>query len=174
MLKRFGSSIVFALAAMFVAASAMLAPMQANAASMSDYLENKIADHIFRNTAFTAPTTLAFALYTSACSDSAGGTEVSGGSYARATLNPSTTNWNGTHGNTTGASSGTGGTVSNAAVITFATPSAGWGTVTHVGVLDATSAGNLLFCVALTTSKTINSGDTVTFPATTFTMQIDN
>jgi len=154
-------------------AVAACAPAQAT--DMSDYLENKLIDHVFRGQAYTAPTTIYFALFTSACSDSAGGTEVATGSYARASLAASLANWAGTQsaGSTT-ASSGTGGTTSNNGVVTFATPSAGWGTVTHLGVYDALTTGNLLVCKALTVSKTINSGDTVTFPAATFTFQIDN
>lgn len=131
----------------------------ANAQAMTDYLENKIVDHIFRGTSYTAPTVLAVALFTSACSDSAAGTEVSGGSYARATLNPSVSNWKSTNGTTSGASSGTGGQTSNAVAITFPAPTANWGTVTHFGVYDASTSGNLLICQALTTSKTINNGD---------------
>lgn len=154
---------------------ALAACAPAQATDMSDYLENKLIDHVFRGTAYTAPTTIYFALFTSSCSDSAGGTEVATGSYARASLGASTTNWAGTQSaGSTAVSSGTGGTTSNNGVITFATPSAGWGTVTHLGVYDALSAGNLLICKALTLSKTINSGDTVTFPAASFTFQIDN
>ncbi len=129
-------------------------------ASMSDYLENKLIDHLFRATAYTAPATLYIALFTAAPSDSGGGTEVSGGAYARASVTSATTAWTGTHGTTTGASSGTGGHTDNAAAIAFPAPSgANWGTVTHVGIFDASTSGNLLFHGALTTSKTINDGD---------------
>lgn len=147
----------------------------AYAAALSDYLENKLIDHVFRGQAYTAPTTIYVALYTSACSDSAAGTEVSGGSYARPGVTSSLANWAGTQaaGSTT-ASSGAGGTTSNNGVITFATPSAGWGTVTHIGLVDAVTGGNLLVCTALTIGKTINSGDTVSFPAASLTNQMDN
>jgi hypothetical protein len=127
--------------------------------AMTDYLENKFADHLFRTTTFTQPTTLAVALYTAAPGETGGGTEVSGGSYARVSNNPANANWNGTHGNTTGASSGTGGQVTNAGTLTFPTPTANWGTITHFGLLDATSAGNLLSYGALTNAKTVNNGD---------------
>lgn len=132
---------------------------------MSDYLENQIIDHIFRTTAFTKPTVLAVALLTAAPTDAGGGTEVSGNAYARVSLNPLDANWNGTQGNTTGVSSGTGGVTSNASVITFPTPTASWGTVTHFGLYDATTAGNLILWGTLTVSKVINNGDAVTFPA---------
>jgi hypothetical protein len=127
--------------------------------AMSDYLENKLIDHILRNTPFTMPSTIYIALYTAAPSDSGGGTEVTGGSYARVQVGPSTTAWNATQGGTTGASSGTGGQTANAADIIFPTPTANWGTVTHFGAFDAISSGNLLLWAALTASKVINVGD---------------
>lgn len=134
--------------------------------AMSDYLENKLVDQIFRGTAYTFPTTLYVGLLTAAPSDAGGGTEVSGGSYARASIAASLANFAGTQGaGTTVASTGTGGSTSNNTAITFATPSATWGTVTHFGIYDAASGGNLLFWGALTISKTINQADTVTFPA---------
>lgn len=138
--------------------------------AMSDYMENKLVDHIFRATAYTAPATLYIGLLTAAPSDSGGGTEVTGGSYARASVTPSVANFKSTNGTTSGASSGTGGLTSNANSITFATPSAGWGTVTHFGIYDASTTGNLLFWGSLGTSKTINSGDTVSFAADALTV----
>lgn len=147
----------------------------AQAASMTDYLENKLADHLFRTTTYTQPATIYVGLLTAACSDSTAGTEVSGGSYARIAKNPGDANWKGTHASTTGASSGTGGTVSNASAVTFAAPSANWGVVTHFGIYDAVSGGNLLFCAALTVSKTINNGDAApSFAIDALTIQFDN
>lgn len=143
-------------------------------AALSNYLENKILDHILRATAFTAGATAYVGLLTAAPSDTGGGTEVTGGSYARVGVTSATTAWNGTHGTTTGASSGTDGTIENAATITFPTPSAGWGTVTHFAVYDASTAGNLLFYAALTASKVINSGDAVSFAAGALSLQIDD
>lgn len=134
--------------------------------AMSDFLENKLIDQLFRGQTAPTTTTLYVGLLTAAPSDSGGGTEVSGGSYARVAVTSSLANWAGTQsaGSTT-ASSGTGGQTSNNAAITFPTPSAGWGSVTHFGIYDAASGGNLLFWGALTIAKTINQADTVTFPA---------
>jgi hypothetical protein len=143
-------------------------------AALSDYLENKILDHILRATSFTAPATTYVGLLTAAPSDTGGGTEVSGGSYARVAVTSGTTQWTNTQNSGTGASSGTDGTIENAATINFPTPSAGWGTVTHFAVYDASTSGNLLFYAALTASKTINSGDTVSFAAGALSLQIDN
>lgn len=148
----------------------------AHSAAMSDYLENKIADLVFRGQAYTSPATLFFGLTTSACSDSATGTEVSGGSYARVGVTGSLANFAGTQSaGSTVASSGTGGTTSNNGTITYAAPTANWGSVTHVIIMDAVTAGNMLFCVALTVAKTVNNGDAApSFAAAALTMQIDN
>jgi hypothetical protein len=144
-------------------------------AALSDYLENAILDHILRATAFTAPLTTYVGLLTAAPTDAGGGTEVTGNAYARVAVTSGLTAWNNTQGNTTGASTGTDGTIENAAVVTFPTPTpAGWGTVTHFAVYDAATAGNLLFYAALTASKVINAGDAVSFAAGALSLQLDN
>lgn len=123
-------------------------------ASLSDYSENKILDHIVGKTSFTMPSTVAVALYTAAPSDSGGGTEVSNSNnYSRKTT---------AAGDWTAAS---GGATSNANAITFATPSGSWGTVTHFGLLDSAThgAGNLLAWAPLTSSQAVGSGNTVSF-----------
>ncbi len=143
--------------------------------ALSDYLENKLVDHVFRATSYTAPATVYVGLSTAACSDSSVGTEVSGGSYARVSITTATTAFKGTHGSTSGASSGTNGTISNAAAITFPAPTANWGVVTHWFISDASTAGNLLVCAALTQNKTINNGDAApSFAIDAMTIQIDN
>lgn len=154
--------------------------------AMSDFLENKLIDFLFRAQALgitggtaaagTGPANLYVALLTAAPSDTGGGTEVTGGSYARVTVASSLANWAGTQsaGSTT-ASSGTGGTTSNNNAITFPAPSANWGSVTHVAIYDASSSGNLLAWSALTTPKTVNNGDPApSFAAGALTFQIDN
>lgn len=170
MIQRLRNRAFAALAALTLALAAPLA----RAGAMSDYLENKVIDHLFRGTSYTAPANWYVALFTSSCSDSAAGTEVSGGSYARVAVASGGSTWTNTQNSGTGVSSGTGGTTTNASTVPFNTPSAGWGTVTHWGLYDASSGGNLLVCAALTTSKTINSGDTVSFAAGALTFQVDN
>ena len=113
-------------------------------AEFSNYLEAKLLNHVLRNTSYTAPTTTYVALFTSAPSDSAAGTEVSGGSYARQVLSVTTA---------------TQGIVTSSADVTFPQATAGWGTVTHIGIMDAITSGNLLMYTALTTSKTIDTDD---------------
>jgi hypothetical protein len=119
--------------------------------AFSDYLEGQLINHVFRTASFTKPTGLYVALFTVTPSDSGGGTEVTGGSYARVNLAPADANW-------TAPSSGNGQT-SNLAAVTFPTPTADWGTVVAIGIFDAVSGGNLLFWGALTASKTIHNGD---------------
>lgn len=170
-MKRFTQLIVAA-----VLAIAALAPTAAQATDFTNYAENKLIDWLFRGQAFTPPATMYFSLHTAACSDSSTGTEVTGGSYARVAVVSSLTNWAGTQsaGSTT-ASSGTGGTTSNNVAIAFPLPSANWGTVTHIGVNDASTAGNQIICRALTAPKSVNLGDPAPqFPIGTFTFRIDN
>jgi hypothetical protein len=152
----------------------------------SDTAENKLIDWFFRAQAIglngataaagTGPATLYVALLTAAPSDAGGGTEVSGGSYARVAVTSSLTNWAGTQGaGTTTASSGTSGTTSNNNTITFPAPTANWGVVTHAAIYDASSGGNLVAWSALSASKTVNNGDAApSFPAGSLTFQIDN
>jgi len=128
-------------------------------AQASDYLENAIIDQWFRTRTVAKPAALYLALFTAAPSDAGGGTEVTGGSYARVNLAPLDANWAATQGGGVGNSSGTGGGTSNLAAITFPAPTANWGTVTHFGIFDALTGGNLLIWDALTASRTILSGD---------------
>lgn len=153
------------------------APMLGSAASLSDTFENKLVDVLFRAVAFseTSPASYYVALHTTACTDAATGTEVSGGSYARVAVTRSATAWKGTHGTASGASTGTNGTISNAAVITFPAPTANWGSVTSFSVKDASSAGNTVVCNDLTIPKTVNNGDAApSFAIDALTVQIDN
>jgi hypothetical protein len=139
---------------------------------MSDYLENKLLDHL-RGIAFTAPSTWYVALHTATPIDSGGGTEVSGGSYARQAVSANSTALSGTQGaGTTGASSGASGAISNNNAIAFTNMPAC--TVVGIGIYDASTGGNLLWYGAVGTSKTFNAGDTANFAAGQLSIQIDN
>lgn len=128
--------------------------------AFSDYLENRLIDHILRGQTFTAPTTIHVGLLTASASDSSPGTEVTGGSYARVAVTASLANFAGTQSaGSTAASSGSTGTTSNNNVVTFPAPTANWGSITHFAIFDASTGGNLLFYGALTTAKTVNNGD---------------
>lgn len=147
----------------------------AHALDLTNFAENKIVDALVRGQALGAPATWYIALDTVACTEAGGGTEVTGGSYVRAALASSLTNWSGTQGaGTTLASTGTGGTTSNNVVVTFATPAAAWGTVVSIRWMDALTGGNAWVCTPLTLSKTINQTDLVSFPVNTLSLQVDN
>jgi len=134
--------------------------------AMSDYLENSLIDQLFRGQSAPTTSTLYVSLFTAAPNDTGGGTELTGSAYARVAVTSALTAWAGTQsaGSTT-SSSGTGGATSNNTVITFPEPTSSWGEVVAFGVHDASSGGNLLFHGSLSINKTINQGDTVSFPA---------
>ncbi len=113
-------------------------------AEMSNYLENALINVTLRATAYTAPTTVYVALYTSDPTDADTGTEVSGTSYARQAV-------------TFGAPSN--GASTNSAAVEFPQAGGSWGTVSYIGIRDASTAGNLLYHTALDASKTIATGD---------------
>ena len=125
--------------------------------SFSNYLETKVLAHTFSNTAYTTPGTVYVGLFTSSPSENGSGTEVSGGSYARQS----------------GAFTTSGNTATTSAAIEFPTATASWGTITHIGIYDASSAGNLLAYAALTASKAIASGDVFRIPAGDIDITLD-
>lgn len=105
------------------------------AGSKSNYLENKMLDSVFGATAYAAPATLYFALFTVAPTDAGGGTECSGGGYARASIANTTAHF----------AAASGGTKTNAAPIAFPWLTGTIGTPVAWGVFDAASGGNLLY-----------------------------
>ena len=125
--------------------------------SFSNFLETEILDHVFAGAAYTAPTTKYLALYTAAPGETGGGTEVSGGAYARQSV----------------AFTTTGNTTSNSAAVEFPTATASFGTVTHVGVFDAATVGNLMAYAALSSSKAISTGDVFRVPAGDLDITLD-
>lgn len=136
--------------------------------SASDYLEQKILEHLFKATSYTAPATVYVSLHTGDPTEAAAGAnEVSGNGYARQAV-AANTGWSAI------GTNGTAKEITNAAIIQFPTPTpSGWSTVTYFGVYDAVSAGNLLVSGALTQSKTINPGDDVEFPIGSLAIRVD-
>ena len=123
---------------------------------MTNYLEEKLIDHLFRTTAYShsSPASWFIGLHTGAYGESGtGGTEVatSGTTYVRIAVARGS--------GFTRASSSDVRTVENAATITFGVPSSNWGQVTHVGLYDAVTSGNLIIEAQLQFAKTINNGD---------------
>lgn len=125
--------------------------------SIADYLENKILDKVFKNTDFSV-TTVYVALFTADPGEASGGTEVSGGSYARTAA--------------TFATAASGATSNNADIV-FPEATGNWGTVTHAACMDASSGGNRLWTGALTASKAVNTGITFRIPTGDLDVTLD-
>ena len=117
--------------------------------SFTNFLETEILDHVFAGAAYTAPSQHYLGLFTAAPGEAGGGTELSGSAYARRPVDFSTS----------------GATTSNDAAIEFATATGSWGTVTHVGVFDAATSGNLMAYATLSSSKAIATGDVFRVPS---------
>ena len=136
-------------------------------AGLTNYLEDKIINHVFGSTTFTKPTNWYVGLLTASPSDSSEGTEVTGGSYARQICAFTITG------------SGVAQAV-NTSAITFPTATADWGIVGWIGIYDAASSGELVAYQNLqksdfstTTTKTVNDGDIFKFNASTIKIQLD-
>ena len=121
-------------------------------AALSDYAEKLLLDYSMTTGSVTRPTAWYVALYTSAPTDAGGGTEVSGGGYARKAV-------------TFAAATSGAGTTSNTGDVTWTASGAAFGTVVAIGIFDAASSGNLLWHGNMTASKTIADGDTLEFSA---------
>jgi hypothetical protein len=128
--------------------------------NMSDYAENKVLELLVGKTAFSTPTAY-LALYTVTPTDAGGGTQVTGGSYARVA----------TAGADWGAAAS--GQIANANDIVFPEATASWGTVVAFGIFDASTAGNLIWWGPLTVQKTIDIGDTPRFVAGDIVIQLN-
>ena len=122
----------------------------------SDYLENRILDHILGAVASTAPVTVYVGLLTTAMNDASTsgapspGVEVTGGSYARVAVTNNATNF----------PAASAGAKANGTAITFPTPSANWGVIVGFFISDvASGAGNILYFGLITPNKTVNNGD---------------
>ena len=113
-------------------------------AEMSNYLENALINGTLRATSYTAPTNIYVGLYTSDPTDANTGTEVTGGSYARTLV-------------TFGAPSN--GVSLNNIAVEFPQCTTDWGSVGWIGILDASTSGNLLYHSPLDIAKTISTGD---------------
>lgn len=127
-------------------------------AEMSTYLENALINAVLRNTAFSSPATVYVSLHTADPTDAGTGTEVSGGSYQRksASFNAPSS-----------------GTSTTSAAVEFDQATGNWGTITHIGIWDASTTGNMLLHTPLDTSKTISTGDIFKINAGNLTVTFD-
>jgi hypothetical protein len=133
------------------------------AGSINDGTETRILDHIVGKTSYTMPSTVYLALFTTAVNDAGGGTECTGGSYARKLTAGS--DW-------VAASAGAS---SNATVITFVTPTGSWGTATHFAIMasvSGTTSADYIAWSDLDTSQAIGTGNTVSFAIGALTLTL--
>ena len=125
--------------------------------SFSDTFETHVLNYVFTSTSLTRPTAWYLALFTANPGDGDSGTEVSGGGYARQSVTFTTS----------------GDTASNSAAVEFPTATANYGTVAYVGVYTASSGGTLIAHAALTSSKSIETGDVFRIPAGDLDITLD-
>jgi hypothetical protein len=123
----------------------------------SNYLEKRVLDHFLGTSSTSAPSNVYLSLHTANPDEDASGTELSGNGYSRQviTFNPG---------------HATNGTATNSSVEEFTASGGNFGTVTHFGIWDASSSGNMLYYGALTASKVIADGDTLRFAADSITI----
>lgn len=119
---------------------------------LSDYAEKAVLDWLMGGATPTRPSARYLALYTAAPSDSGGGTEMSGGGYARQAV-------------TCDAATSGAGTCSNNNALTFTISGVDPQPFTHAGIFDAVSGGNLLWQGPLAASKDLGDGDQIVFAA---------
>ena len=127
--------------------------------SFSNTFETHVLNYVFTATSVTRPTAWYVALFTSNPAEDASGTEVStsGTAYVRKTV----------------AFTVSGNLATNNAAIEFPTATASFGTVTHIGVFDASTSGNLIAYSALSASKAIATGDVFRIPTGDLDITLD-
>lgn len=121
----------------------------ASTSGKGNSFSNKILDLLLSAQTFSPPATLYIALYTVTPTAAGGGTEVSGGSYARVALTANLTNF----------PAAAGQSKTNGVAIDFGTASANWGSIVAATAMDASSGGNIVYWGPLATARQVNSGD---------------
>lgn len=119
--------------------------------SLTNAFETHTLQYLLTTDSVTRPTSWYIGLFTSDPTDTgSAGTEVATGTgYARTAVTFTVT----------------GDTASNSAAVEFPAASGGnWGTISHIGVMDAATGGNMIVHSALTTAKAINDGDVFRIP----------
>ena len=126
--------------------------------AMSDYLELKFLDHFTGTASTTAPSAVYLGLATASLADDASGTELSGNNYTRKAIT---------------FASASGGSIASNSAVEFNSATGSWGTISHWGIWDASSGGNLLFHGAFTASKAIATGDILKVASGSLTISAD-
>lgn len=139
--------------------------------SFTNYLEHKVLDHLFGGTTYTASGTLYVGLLTGSApaeSDSSFNEPPTASGYARVAVTNNKTNWS------TASQVSTSGSLHNQTTITFPAATGPWGTVTYFGLFEGSGASANPLCLsALTTNKTIDTGDTASFASGSLVIRID-
>jgi hypothetical protein len=128
--------------------------------SFTNGYETHVMQYVFTTDSVTRPTAWYVGLFTSDPTDTgAAGTEVSTGTgYARTAVTFSVS----------------GDTATNSAAVEFPAASGGnWGTISHIGVMTASTGGDMIVHSALTTSKAINDGDVFRIPTGDLDITLD-
>jgi hypothetical protein len=133
----------------------------------SNYLENRVLDHVLKNTAFTQPANLFIGLFRNVSGNAA--TNLEAGTLTDEVLTGGTAYIR----QSIAFAAASAGISVNSATVTFPVATANWGTITHVAILDAQSGGNVLFWGAVTTAKTIETGDTFQVAAGNLTITLN-
>ena len=126
------------------------------AGNLTNYLENKLIDHFLGTTSYTMPADVYVALFTVTPGEAGGGTEVTGGSYARQVAT---------------FTSASGGATSNSGNLDFTGMPAA--TTVAIGIFDNLTSGNMLLYGSLTTNKTTDAGDTLRIATGDLDISID-
>lgn len=125
--------------------------------SFTNAFETTVLQWAFTTGAATRPTAWHVGLFTAAPGEAGGGTEISGGAYARQSA----------------AFTVSGNLATNSAALEWPTAAADWGTITHIAIFDAASAGNMLAYASLAASKNITTGDVFRIPAGDLDITLD-
>lgn len=131
--------------------------------AMTAYLQKKLGDHALGIASWTMPAAVYLAIFSASPGESGSlASEISGGSYARVSLT-----------SLMGAFDSVTGIAVNASAVTFAAPTAAWGLALYVAIVDASSAGNVLYYAPLANPRIFNNGDPAfTIPAGSLSVQI--
>lgn len=129
--------------------------------SKTNYERNRALDTRYGDGTYSKPATVYLALFTAAPGVGGGGTEVSGGSYARQAITNDLANW----------ADAVAGLKTNGVAVTFPAATVAWGTITHAAIFDALTAGNMQDFAALAASKTVQIGDVLQFAIGSISLQ---
>ena len=126
--------------------------------SFSNTFETHVLQYVFTADSVTRPTAWYVGLFTADPTDTgSGATEISGNNYSRVSATFSVS----------------GATATTSAAVEFSAATGSWGTISHIGIFDASSGGNLIAHSALSASKAIGTGDVFRIPTGDLDVTLD-